>query len=112
MRIALAALLVASACGGQQGTRPVATEPPSMPTPRASAAPSPAPPRGSPPVSTGVAPEAGVLFVTGAGDWIYRYDGATGGLPRVTRHPRIGLVTRDGAYAEGLEGGLALLHWD
>ncbi|TMC77102.1 MAG: hypothetical protein E6J09_08295 [Chloroflexi bacterium] len=113
MRIALAALLVASACGGQQGTRPVGIEPPSStPTPPASAAPSPTPPRGAPPVSTGVAPEAGVLFVTGADDWIYRYDGATGDLRRVTRHARLGLVTRDGAYAEGLEGGLVLLRWD
>jgi hypothetical protein len=53
-----------------------------------------------------------VLFVAGADDWIYRYDGATGDLRRVTRHARIGLATREGAYAEGLEGGLVLLRWD
>ena len=112
MRIALAALLVASACGGQHVASRVPAEPPGTPTPSASAAPSPTAPRGSPPVSTGVAPEAGVLFVAGPDDWIYRYDGPTGDLRRVTRHARIGLVTRDGAYAEGLEGGLVLLHWD
>ena len=65
-----------------------------------------------PAVSAGVAPGAGVLFVAGADDWIYRYDGSTGDLRRVTRHARIGLATREGAYAEGLEGGLVLLHWD
>jgi hypothetical protein len=65
-----------------------------------------------PPTSAGVAPEAGVLFVAGADDRIYRYDGATGDLRPVTRHARIGLATREGTYAEGLEGGLVLLHWD
>src|SRR2546430_15212430 len=108
MRIAPAALLLAGAWGARHVASGVPAEPRSPPTPPASAAPSPPAPRGSPPVSTGVAPEAGVLFVAGPDDWIYRYDGPTGDLRRVTRHARIGLVTRDGAYAEGLEGGLVL----
>jgi hypothetical protein len=112
MRIALAALLVASACGGQHVASRPPPEPSTTPAPLASAAPSPTSTRGMPPVSAGVDPEAGVLFVAGPDDWIYRYDGPTGDLRRVTRHARIGLVTRDGAYAEGLEGGLVLLHWD
>jgi hypothetical protein len=113
MRTALAvSLLIATACGGQHLASRPPPEPSTTPAPLASAAPSPTSTRGMPPVSAGVAPEAGVLFVAGADDWIYRYDGATGDLRRVTRHARIGLATREGAYAEGLEGGLVLLHWD
>jgi hypothetical protein len=105
-------LLVATACGGQRVTSRIPAEPSVTPFPSASATASPASPQGMPPISAGAAREAGVLFVAGADDWIYRYDGATGDLRRVTRHARIGLVTRDGAYAEGLEGGLVLLLWD
>src|SRR5256885_1428046 len=94
MRIALAALLVASACGGQHVASRVPAEPPSTPTPSASAAPSPTAPRGSPPVSTSIAPEAGVLFAAGPGDWIYPPDRPTGAPPRRPRPPPGGRLTR------------------
>ncbi len=116
MRTALAlCLVIAAACGPHDAGSRVPAEPPDKPSPSASPSPNaavPARPIAGAPVAEYAAPEAGVLFLQGADDWIYRYDGPTGDLRRITRHARIALTTRDGAYAEGLEGGLVLLRWD
>ena len=91
-----------------------AGEPSSAPVTATIAPPSASPSasRGLAPVTAGTAIEAGVLFVRGSDDWIYRYDGATGQLSRATTHATIQRSTSVGAYAEGLEGGLRLLRWD
>src|SRR5437773_8215678 len=87
LRIACVVGLVAVGCGS---AAPDAELVSAMPSASASArvVPSPAatpprpsptvPPSGAPPVSAGAVAEAGVLYVWGADDGIYRYDGATG----------------------------------
>jgi hypothetical protein len=107
VRAAVAALAILSAACGTARQPPLATPMPEMP----SAAPSP-PAATSMPIAIGPAPDAGVLLVQGADDVIYRYDGATGDLRAVWRHAALTRATADGAYFEGLEGGIALVRWD
>ncbi len=57
-------------------------------------------------------PEAGVLFVWGADDGIYRYDGATGALARVWGASTLDREMAYGAYVLGRHGGITLLQWD
>jgi len=104
------ACVVLVACGVPAS----AGEPSAAPVTATIASPSPSPLaiRGLPPVTAGAAVEAGVLFVRGSDDWIYRYDGATGQLSPAIRHSTIQRSTSVGAYAEGLEGGLQLLRWN
>src|SRR5438445_156329 len=94
MAAALAALLVSIACvapaGGPAASPAAPTAAVTIPAPTASVplpppAPSPAP--GAAPVSASVAPDAGVLYLIGADDAIYRYDGASGRLDPVWRVP-------------------------
>src|SRR5207244_3001116 len=51
-------------------------------------------------------------LVAGEDDVIYRYDGVTGELRAVWRHADLTSATADGAYFEGLEGGITLVRWD
>ena len=83
---------------------PVATAS-AMPSPTVSAA-------GGAPVSAGAAADAGVLYVWGADDGIYRYDSATGALVRVWGMSALSSETAYGPYVLGRHGGITLLHWD
>ena len=67
---------------------------------------------GTAPISAGAVPEAGVVYVWGADDGIYRYDGATGGLTRVFGSSTLARESAYGAYVLGLHGGTTLLAWD
>ena len=57
-------------------------------------------------------PGAGVLFVIGADDGIYRYDGSSGQIALVWRASTFDRVSAAGVYAAGRHGGLTLLRWD
>ncbi len=70
------------------------------------------PPSGAPPVSAAAVAEAGVLYVWGADDGIYRYDGATGALARVWGASTLASETAYGPYVLGRHGGITLLRWD
>ena len=113
--VVFAGLLVA-ACGTAVGTPPAAA----LAAPSATAAqtvvpvgPSPtATPGGPAPVSAGAVPAAGVLYVWGADDGIYRYDGATGALTRAFGMSSLAREGADGPYVLGRHGGLTLLRWD
>src|SRR5438105_3709625 len=67
--------LLAAACGSTAGTQPAVvlaapsatTAPTVVPSPTAS-------PGGPAPISAGAVPDAGILYVWGADDGIYRYD--------------------------------------
>jgi hypothetical protein len=63
-------------------------------------------------MSSGAVAEAGVLYVWGADDGIYRYDGATGALARVWGASTLAGETAYGPYVLGRHGGIALLRWD
>jgi hypothetical protein len=69
-------------------------------------------PSGGTPISLGAVPEAGLLYVWGADDGIYRYDGATGALSRVWGASTLARETAYGPYVLGRHGGLTLLRWD
>ena len=56
--------------------------------------------------------DAGVLYVWGSDDGIYRYDGATGALVRVWGMSTLSSETAHGPYVLGRHGGITLLHWD
>ena len=116
---ALAALLVAPACVApasgpdaspatptDASSIPARTTPVPVPLPPPSLAPSVAPD------SAGVVPDAGVLYVIGADDAIYRYDGATGRLDPVWRASTFDRLSDEGAYVVGRHGGVWLLRWD
>ena len=107
---------VAAACGSAGSTQPevvlAAPSPTTAPT-ALPVVPSPAAsPGGLAPVSAGAVPEAGVVYVWGADDGIYRYDGATGALTRVWRASSLGRETAYGPYVLGRHGGTTLLKWD
>jgi hypothetical protein len=53
-----------------------------------------------------------VLYVWGADDGIYRYDGASGTLTRVWGGSTLARETADGPYVLGRHGGINLLRWD
>jgi hypothetical protein len=56
--------------------------------------------------------DAGVLFVMGADDGIYRYEGSSGQLTLVWRASTFDGASAAGVYASGRQGGLTLLRWD
>lgn len=64
------------------------------------------------PQSAGIVPDAGVLYVLGIDDSMYRYDGATGSIGIAWRGATFDRVVSAGAYVAGRQGGLALLRWD
>jgi hypothetical protein len=121
LRIALVVAFLAAACGSTAGPP---TEPASAaPSATASALPSaiayagalPSPtasPASAAPVSSGAVAGAGVLYVWGADDGIYRYDGATGSLARVWGMSTLAGETANGPYVLGRHGGITLLRWD
>jgi hypothetical protein len=108
--------LLAAACGSPAGAQPAAALAASSATaaPReAPVAPSPTVTPGGPvPVSAGAVPEAGVVYVWGADDGIYRYDGATGALARVWGASTLARESAYGPYVLGRHGGMTLLRWD
>ncbi len=105
--------LVATACGSaasEQATVVLAAPPATaattiVPSPTASAG-------GTAPMSVGAVPDAGVLYVWGADDGIYRYDGATGALARVWGASTLSRESAYGPYVLGRHGGTTLLKWD
>lgn len=127
--LALAISLLVIACGP-----PVAATPPptgaASPVPSAASLSSAPPPLGSPPtvslpsptpapsaaaaapLSAGAVPDAGVLYVQGADDRLYRYDGKTGELREATARMTLTQEAPSGVYALGRHGGAALLGWD
>lgn len=90
----------------------IALPPSAAPSAAASAPPTAAVASGAAPVSAGAVAGAGVLFVQGADDSIYRYDSATGVLQRVWRASTFDVEIADGVYAIGRHGGVELLRWD
>lgn len=120
-RIALVVGIVAAACGSAGPHLEVGSATPSasafalfVPSPAASPptrSPT-APPSGPAPVSAGAVADAGVLYVWGADDGIYRYDGATGVLTRVWGASTSASETAHGIYVLGRHGGITLLRWD
>ena len=102
--LALAAALVAAACGSHASAP--AEAPPEAPSAGPTASPGPTP------ASAGPVAEAGVLYVWAADDGIYRYDGPTGALTRVSGKASLLRESAYGAYVLGRHGGIALLRWD
>src|SRR5258708_8027904 len=79
----------------------------------AAASPSPAEsPKHATPLSAGAVPEAGVVYLWGADDGIYRYDGATGALAQVWGASPLARESAYGPYVLGRHGGTTLLRWD
>ncbi|MHB8630864.1 MAG: TolB family protein [Candidatus Limnocylindria bacterium] len=114
--LVLAAGLLAAACGTTAAPQPAgvlaapsaATAPtaePAVPSPTAS-------PGGAAPVSAGAVPAAGIVYLWGADDGIYRYDGATGALARVWAASTLTRESAYGPYVLGRHGGMTLLKWD
>jgi hypothetical protein len=113
LSLVLAAGLLAAACGTTAGTQPAVVLAAPSATTAPTVVPSPtAAPGGPVPVSAGAVPEAGVVYVWGANDGIYRYDGTTGALMRVFGMSSIALDSADGPYVLGRHGGITLLRWD
>ena len=82
-------------------------------TPLTSTAPASATPLTSTaPASAGIVPDAGIVFVAGADDAIYRYDGQTGALDPIWARSTFGPLTQNGVYVLGRHGGAELLRWD
>jgi hypothetical protein len=105
--------LLAAACGTTAGTQPAVV----LAAPSATTAPTVVPspttsPGGPAPVSAGAVPEAGVIYVWGADDGIYRYDGATGALTRTSGASTLAREGASGPYVLGRHGGITLLKWD
>lgn len=119
--IALLAGLVATSCGSVAGpgpepisaTRSTSSPARFAPAPTLPSAATPtAPPAGARPISAGAVAAAGVLYLWGADDGIYRYDGATGALARVWGASTLASETAYGPYVLGRHGGITLLRWD
>jgi len=107
-----AAGVLAAACGTTAGSQsPVVLVTPSATT-APTVVPSPTSPGAPAPLSRGAVPEAGVLYVWGADDGIYRYDGATGALTRVWAASTLTRESAYGPYVLGRHGGMTLLGWD
>jgi len=62
--------------------------------------------------SAGAAPDAGVLFINGPDNRIYRYDGATGTLSVVGAASSFAIERTDGVLTIGTHGSADLLRWD
>jgi hypothetical protein len=111
--VLVAASVLVAACGSAAGPQPAVvlaapsatTAPPVVPSPTAS-------PGVAAPVSAGAVPDAGVVYVWGADDGIYRYDGATGALARVWGPSTLARESAYGPYVLGRHGGTTLLRWD
>ena len=122
MRAVRMAIVVAmaTACAGAAGPRAGGSAGPSatasaLPSANVSARAVPsaaASPTGVAPVSAGAVADAGVLYVWGADDGIYRYDGATGALVRVWGMSTLSSETAYGPYVLGRHGGITRLGWD
>ena len=101
--------LVATACGSTASEQSdivlAAPSPSPSPSPTASGG-------GATPASAGAVPEAGVIYVWGADDGIYRYDGTTGALTLVWRASTLSRDSAYGPYVLGRHGGITLLKWD
>lgn len=110
--VAVVIALTVSACGGH------VAQPAELPFAASTTTPTPPPvasattSSGIAPASAGVVPEAGVLYVRGADDGIYRYEGATGALTRVWAGSTFELETTAGTYVVGRHGGATLLRWN
>ncbi len=112
MRKLLLLALVAAACG-PVARAPAATDGASEASAEPAATPSQTPARrGAPPTSAGAVADAGVLYVWGADDSTYRYDGATGKLERMLSASTLLRERSEGAYVVGRQGGVTLLRWD
>ena len=112
----IVASLLLAACGGPVNERsagiPAAPSATTGPT-GVPVAPSPtASPGGPAPVSAGAVPEAGIVYVWGADDGVYRYDGAIGALTRVWGASTLSRESAYGPYVLGRHGGTTLLRWD
>lgn len=81
-------------------------------TPAASATPEPTPGASGAPVSAGPAPEAGVVYVLGSDDLVYRYDGATGTLTAMSGRSTFVRETTDGALVIERDGITRVLRWN
>jgi hypothetical protein len=110
----IAAALAVGACqpiGESPG--PAVSPPPSL---TAIATPAPASTTqalpGPVPQSAGTVPDAGILYLLGADDAVYRYDGATGHLDVTWGGATLDRVVGAGPYVAGRQGGLTLLRWD
>jgi hypothetical protein len=116
LSIVVVAGLLAATCGGTAGAQPaVVLAAPSATTAPADAplGPSPTATSGGPaPIGAGAVPDAGVLYLWGADDGIYRYDGATGALTRVWGASTLARESAYGPYVLGRHGGTTLLKWD
>ena len=62
--------------------------------------------------SAGAAPDAGVLFINGPDNRIYRYDGPTGTLSAVGAASTFAPERSDGVLLIGTHGSADLLRWD
>ena len=118
--IVATALLLAS-CGPPvtSGTAPVtqapdgvATAASASPSASASASPMATAVSGTRPLSAGAVPDAGVLYVQGTDDQIYRYDGLSGRLEAVSGKSVFAHETPFGAQILGRHGSADLLRWD
>src|SRR5712691_1078477 len=119
VRLAISTLFTAGGCiAPANGPDPTPVESPAATASRVpSVAPpaagsAPAPGRDAAPQSAGSAPDAGVLFVIGSDDGIYRYDGVSGRLDPVWRASTFDRASNEGTYVVGRHGGLTLLRWD
>lgn len=120
MRLASVAIaLLLAGCGSHVDASPAlatagSVAPSASPAPASTAtlAPSMTPSAAPPPISAGAVREAGILYVWGADDGIYRYDGATGALTRVWGASTLAREMAYGAYVLGRHGGIELLKWD
>ena len=116
--VLLLTIVIAVACGQVDVSSGATTASPSAPSvpptlfPTPSPIPTPSSSAAPAPVSAGAVPDAGVLYVWGADDGIYRYDGSTGALARVSGASSLVREMAYGAYVLGRHGGITLLKWD
>ena len=109
----VAAALLGAACATTAGSHSAIVQVTPSATTAPTAVPSPtASPGGPAPLSAGAVPAAGVLYVWGADDGIYRYDGTTGALTRVWGASTLARESAYGPYVLGRHGGTTLLRWD
>jgi hypothetical protein len=123
LRIAVVAMALGAACTSATvppvvtptaiaKTTPVrdVTFPPPVNGPTVTRTPGPTPP---PPVALGAAPEAGTLVIRDGLGTLYRYDGATGSVERLTTLSAwiVAHETDLGTYELGLQGGGVFVPW-
>src|SRR5947209_2372 len=99
LAISIVTVVVAGACGSAANTDPLATAAAPTPTTTPTALRSPTTSPGSPaPLSAGAVAEAGIVYVWGADDGIYRYDGGTGKLLRIWGASTLARDSANGPY--------------